>query len=539
MQARSDAQLLRDYAEARDEAAFRELVTRYTDLVYSAAFRQVESAATASDIAQSVFTDLARKPGALVGSSTDASAKSLAGWLHRATRFAALNHLRDTRRRLTHERQAMEQLLTNSDPAADWEQIRPVLDEALDSLGDEDREALLLRYFKNHDFRAVGLALGVSDDTAQKRVSRAVERLRDYFSKRNVTIGASGLVVLISANAVQAAPAGLAAAISAAAVLAGTAVSTSTIVAATKTIAMTTLQKTLITATVAVLAGAGIYEARQAAQLREQNQTLQRQQAPLAEQLRQLQSERDKATNTLSWLRQELAKNGSNNAELLKLRGEIGVVRKLLAEAKSANGPADQPPLATAEAYLKRSYEHEAKREYEAELDDLNHAIELDPTLAQAYRERAGLYSRLPEDRGGEKQAVADYSRHLELKPNDVGSLLMRAADYEKLGDYDKSIADYTAVIESANQNTADFSNVYGGDKTDKSWWIASAHTMRAQIYKNDKHDYSSAIADYTATIQLNPLSPSAYRSRGECYEAIGETAKAQQDFAIEPKHQF
>jgi DNA-directed RNA polymerase specialized sigma24 family protein len=60
----------------------------------------------------------------------------------------------------------MEQLLINSESAPDWERIRPVLDEALDSLGDEDREALLLRYFKNQDFRAVGLALGISDDTA-------------------------------------------------------------------------------------------------------------------------------------------------------------------------------------------------------------------------------------------------------------------------------------------------------------------------------------------------------------------------------------
>ncbi len=112
----------------------------------------------------------------------------------------------------------------------------------------------------------------------------------------------------------------------------------------------------------------------------------------------------------------------------------------------------------------------------------------------------------------------------------------MRADSYEKLREYDKSIADYTTIIESINQNTADFSNVYMGNNTDKSYWIASAYTMRAQIYKVDKHDYSSAIADYTATIQLNPISPNSYRSRGECYQAIGETAKAQQDFAIEPK---
>lgn len=271
MQDKSDVQLLRDFDHNGDDAAFREIVARYTDLVYSAALRQVESSAAAADIAQSVFTDLARKAGLLARSTKPTPVNSLAGWLHRATRYAALNHLRDARRRLTNERQAMEQLLTNFESGADWEQIHPILDEALDSLGNEDREALLLRYFKNLDFRTVGLALGVSDDAAQKRVSRAVERLREFFSKRNVTIGAGGLMALISANAVHSAPVGLAAAISAATLLAGTTFTTSSAVALTKTIAMTTLQKTLVVATVAVLAGAGIYEAFQVAHLRKQS----------------------------------------------------------------------------------------------------------------------------------------------------------------------------------------------------------------------------------------------------------------------------
>jgi len=332
MQEKSDVQLLRDYAEHGHEVAFREIVARYTDLVYSAAVRQVESSAIACDIAQSVFTDLARKAETLAPGG-GAAPQSLAGWLHRATHFAALNHLRDTRRRLTNERQAMEQLLINSEPSGNWEQIRPALDEAINTLGDEDREAVLLRYFKNQDFRAVGQALGINDDAAQKRVSRAVERLREYFSKRNVTVGAGGLAVLISTNAVQAAPIGLAATISAA--LTGTAVSSSTLIAATKTIAMTTLQKTLVTATVAVLAGAGIYEAKQTAQLRDQIQTLQQQQAPLAGQVQQLQCERDAATNRLASLADEIARLKRNPTELLKLRGEVARLQN------TANDPAE------------------------------------------------------------------------------------------------------------------------------------------------------------------------------------------------------
>ena len=334
----SDVQLLRDYAEGGREAAFRELVARHTDFVFSAALRQVNSPDLAGDIAQGVFTDLARKAQPL-GRQTPGS---LAGWLHRSTRYAALNHLRDTRRRLAHERQAMEQLLINSESAPDWERIRPVLDEALDSLDDADREALLLRYFKNHDFHAVGHALGVSDDTAQKRVSRAVERLREFFSKRNVTIGASGLAVVISANAVQAAPVGLAATIAAAA-LAGTAVSASTLIAATKTIAMTTIQKTVITAALAVAAGTGIYEARQAGQLREQNLALQQQQTPLAGQIQQLQRERDVATNRLADLQDEMAKAKNNNLELLKLRNEIAMLRRSQAAILTPANPVSSP----------------------------------------------------------------------------------------------------------------------------------------------------------------------------------------------------
>jgi RNA polymerase sigma factor (sigma-70 family) len=318
----SDAQLLRDYAERGTEAAFGEIAARYTDLVFSAALRQVNSPDLAADLAQSVFTNLARKARPLA--SKLAPDASLVGWLYRSTRFAALKHLRDDRRRAAHERQAMEQLLSNSESTPDWEHIRPILDEAMAALNDDDRDALLHRYFKNQDFRAVGLALGITDDAAQKRVSRAVEQLREFFSKRNITIGASGLTVVISANAVQAAPVGLAAAVSAAAVLAGTAVHTSAVIAATKTIAMTMLQKTLIAATIAAAIGTGIYEARQSASLRSQVQTLQQQQAPMAEQLTKLQAENARLSNQVgqAWDSQALYKAQVN--ELLQLRGQIG-----------------------------------------------------------------------------------------------------------------------------------------------------------------------------------------------------------------------
>jgi len=184
--------------------------------------------------------------------------------------------------------------------AADWTHIEPLLDDAMSALDDTDRAAVLLRYFENKSLREVGATLGTSDDAAQKRVSRAVERLREFFAKRGVTVGAGGLIVVISANAVQVAPVGLAVTISTAAAMAGTTASTSTAIAATKTIAMTTMQKTFIGAALVAAVGTGIYEARQVARLRIQNQTLQQQQAPLIGQIQKLQQERDDAWKQLA-----------------------------------------------------------------------------------------------------------------------------------------------------------------------------------------------------------------------------------------------
>ncbi len=331
MHDQSDAQLLRDYAERGAEAAFAEIVARHTDLVYSAALRQVYSPDLARDVTQSVFTDLARK--ARTVSANMSPEASLVGWLYRGTRFAARDLYRNETRRTQRERQAMAQLHPTPETTPDWEQLRPALDDAMSELEDTDRDAVLLRYFKNHDLRTVGATLGISDDAAQKRVSRAVERLREFFAKRGVTVGAGGLAVVISTNAVQAAPVGLALTISTAAVLTGTTLATTATVTATKAIAMTALQKTIVTATIAVLAGAGIYEARQASQLRNQVQTLQQ------EQIQQLQSERDAAANRLAALADEIERGKGNSSELLKLRAEVGQLRKdavLPTQAESA-----------------------------------------------------------------------------------------------------------------------------------------------------------------------------------------------------------
>jgi RNA polymerase sigma factor (sigma-70 family) len=324
---RTDQQLLDEYAGRRSETAFAELVRRYVDFVYSAALRMVRDAHLAQDVTQDVFVALARNARQLTERPV------LSGWLHRTAQNLAANAVRsDARRRVREQESATMNELLSSAPDASWEHVSPQLDVALGELSETDRDAVLLRYFERKSAQEMAHILGLSDEAAQKRVSRAVERLRDSFSKRNVTIGASVLVVVISANGVQAAPVGLAAAISAAPAVAGTMVQASTLIATAKTIAMTTVQKTLLTASLAVAAGAGIYEAHQAAQLRQQNRALQQQQAVMAAQIQQLRQEREEATNRLAsmFAENEQLKSGQNTKELLKLRGQVGQLRQEL-----------------------------------------------------------------------------------------------------------------------------------------------------------------------------------------------------------------
>jgi RNA polymerase sigma factor (sigma-70 family) len=342
MQPKSDAQLLREYAEHGSEPAFNELVTRYTNLVYSVAARQMESPDAAAEVAQNVFIGLARAARPLsVQLAADAS---LAGWLCRTARNISLNCRRNDFRRCSRERQAMEQINVNSEAVPEWQHLRPVLDEVMAELTDADHDALVMRFFDNQDLRSVGRALGVTDDTAQKRVARALEKLREQLSRRGISTTAGALSVVVSANAVQTAPAGLAASISTAVALAGGASFTSTAIAATKTIVMTTFQKTVILSAIAVAVGTGIFEGHQISALRGRVRTLEAQQLPLEEQDRQMMQQRKETERQLAVLQQENDNLRSNLMEVPKLRSEVAQLRRSAWESSrtqsnaSANG---------------------------------------------------------------------------------------------------------------------------------------------------------------------------------------------------------
>ncbi len=343
----TDWELLLRYRRNQAEEAFAELVRRHVNLVYSAALRQVRAPQLAEEIAQSVFSDLARQTDRLRADTV------LAAWLHQVTRRTAIDVVRREARRQLREQIATEMNALNT-PDASWTQIEPLLDEAVSALDDADRAAVVLRYFENKSLREVGQQLGVSDDAAQKRVSRAVERLREFFAKRGVAAGASGLAAVISANAVQAAPVGLALTLASAAGLSGASL-TATAAVTTKAIAMTTFQKTIVAAALTIVAGAGLYEAWQTSRRQHEVQAFQRQEASLREQLQQLHQTLAAATNQIAALSADNQRLNRNTTELLKLRNEVGRWRDNAQElARLHNGATNDPAVAEAVAWRER-----------------------------------------------------------------------------------------------------------------------------------------------------------------------------------------
>jgi RNA polymerase sigma factor (sigma-70 family) len=249
----TDHELLAGYAREKSEAAFAALVDRHVSLVYSVAWRATGNAHAAEEVTQAVFIILAQKAGRISGKTI------LSGWLHQTARLTAANYLRGEIRRQNREQEAYMQSTLNEPDAEVWARLAPLLDDALDRLGERDRNAIVLRFLENKSLREVGVALGAGEDAAKMRVNRALEKLRKIFGRRGVTFSAAAIAGAVAANSVQAAPSGLANTISAIALAKGASAggSTLTLVKGALKIMLWTKAKTAIVAGVAVILAVG------------------------------------------------------------------------------------------------------------------------------------------------------------------------------------------------------------------------------------------------------------------------------------------
>lgn len=320
---KDDAELLRLYARDHSEDAFAELVRRHLNLVYSAALRQVNGDThLASDAAQLVFVDLARKARVLTGH------RLLTGWLFTSTRFAAAKLVRAEQRRRQRERNSDTMHATETGGREAWEQISPVLDEALASLNTTDRDALLLRYFEGRGYAAIGSQLRLSENAARMRVERALDKLRARLARHGLTSTSAALGTTLAAYGVAGAPPALGATITGAAVASGGA-------AALSLVSLMSLPKlpTLAAASIVAVGGAGILiQANAHADLRAELERLRK--VPVQGALPSVES--DHLVTIDEKLAAELADLRRDDGEFARLAAEADALRAKFAQSKAA-----------------------------------------------------------------------------------------------------------------------------------------------------------------------------------------------------------
>ena len=335
----SDQELLREFAKSGSEAAFTALVRRHIDLVYSIALRIVVDPHLAEDVTQAVFVAAARQAPELQECAI------LSGWLHRTTRNQASMTVRREVRRRARENDLAAMNHEPSEPVPEWNQLAPELDEALGQMTPSDRDAVLLRFFERKTAREIGERLGLTEEAAQKRVARGLEKLREILHRRGVTTTATGLAAAVSLKAVHAAPLGLA----------GSVVTASLGTAATVLSSAPTLLPFMISTNTKLML-ASLVTAGLATALFVQHQTNLQLQEELAGQAHRPPAKVPVPEPTANRADEqaELARLRTEHSELLRLRGEISLLRQKERERPAAV-QSSVPTVMTTDDWAKRA----------------------------------------------------------------------------------------------------------------------------------------------------------------------------------------
>ncbi len=339
----TDHELLAGHLSGASPEAFAELVQRHLPLVLSAARRRLLTPDLAEDVAQQVFTLLARKASSL------GPRVVITGWLYQATCHIASELNRNEGRRQIREHESMAITETTPVPPeaeVHWRQIRPVLDDALQKLSEADRNALLLRFFEGRSLEETGQTLGVTAETAQKRVSRALDRLRRALVRHHPWLTHGTLAAAIGAGMIEVVPtSGQAAAIAQTAIAASGLTSATISTAGTTLLTMASTKSVITTVVTAALLGVVAWQYRQLSTTRaERNHWRQAAEASAA--VESQAAAPPEASKTV-------------DPELLRLRGEVARLRGLsnevvkkdreLAALRASRPPAVHPAGVDAE----------------------------------------------------------------------------------------------------------------------------------------------------------------------------------------------
>lgn len=337
MNEKSDLELLQEFVQDQAEAPFEQIVRRYLDLVHSAALRLVVDPHLAEDVSQNVFSALARQSKEVMAKV--AVGASLSGWLHTTTRNLAVKSVRTEVRRRAREQEAGTMALSSLEELHEtWDQIAPHLDHALGDLSEHDRDALLLRFFERKTSREIAVRFGVSEGAAQKRISRALDKLRDRFLARGIALpsaaSATLLPALLGTHAVQAAPLALTASVAKAALgLSAAAAPLATTAGSIHFLPFLVMTKTQASVLAAVVLACAVPVCLQQVSLRELQAVPTRDPAPLL----LTPSPQD---------RQPVVNRESEASELARLRREAEQLRAALAARRRQNTNQAQPDLA-------------------------------------------------------------------------------------------------------------------------------------------------------------------------------------------------